>query len=35
MAYLSLQNVSKKFSDVVAVNDFNLEIEKEDPLFLF
>ena len=28
MAYLSLKNVSKTFSSVIAVNDFNLEIEK-------
>ena len=28
MAYLSLKNVNKTFSEVIAVNDFNLEIEK-------
>ncbi|MGD0709418.1 MAG: ABC transporter ATP-binding protein [Anaerolineaceae bacterium] len=28
MAYLSLKNVSKSFSGTIAVNDFNLEIEK-------
>ena len=28
MAYLDLKNVTKSFSSVVAVQDFNLEIEK-------
>ncbi len=28
MAYLDLKNVNKSFSDVVAVHDFNLEIDK-------
>jgi len=28
MAYLNLQNVSKSYANVLAVNDFTLEIEK-------
>ncbi|MGB9521978.1 MAG: ABC transporter ATP-binding protein, partial [Anaerolineales bacterium] len=28
MAYLELKNVTKKFGNVIAVNDFNLDIER-------
>jgi putative spermidine/putrescine transport system ATP-binding protein len=28
MSFLSLKNISKRYGDVLAVEDFNLEVEK-------